>query len=373
MENGESKGRVLITGANGFVGGFLVEAALFEGYEVWAGVRSGSDRSFLDELNKGFGTWFDRYKRYELEAKGIYRVKEDRIRFIDLNYENEEALIQQLVDFKEKEGGWDYVIHNAGITKALDKNDFYRVNAEYTRRLLHALIVSDCKPDRFVLMSSLCVHGNYADKKLYPYMYVEYEPLSPQSDYGKSKLMAERYVREQTEITYVILQPTGVFGPRDRDYFMQFRSISKGFDLSIGVFRRQMLSFIYVEDLATVAMLAMRSWSAVDKTYIVSDGSVCSDKDFGRMIQTLVGRRWVLRLSIPVWMAYVACWVSEKIGQLRKKPSTLNTDKFHILKQRIWICRSDDLATDLYFHPPYALYQRLKQTCMWYADKNWFY
>ena len=41
--------RILITGASGFIGSFLVEKALEEGYETWAGVRKSSSREYLKD------------------------------------------------------------------------------------------------------------------------------------------------------------------------------------------------------------------------------------------------------------------------------------------------------------------------------------
>ena len=41
--------RVLITGAGGFIGGFLVEESLRRGYETWAGVRPSTSRAYLSD------------------------------------------------------------------------------------------------------------------------------------------------------------------------------------------------------------------------------------------------------------------------------------------------------------------------------------
>jgi nucleoside-diphosphate-sugar epimerase len=76
----------LITGASGFIGGFLVKEALDRGHEVWAGIRSGSDCSNLQDK---------------------------RIRFIDLHYENPSSLAKQLKEVKDKCGAFEYVVHNA--------------------------------------------------------------------------------------------------------------------------------------------------------------------------------------------------------------------------------------------------------------------
>ena len=98
--------KILITGASGFIGGFLVEEALRRGYETWAGIRAGSSKAHLQDK---------------------------RIHFIDLKYGDQEALTAQLSDFAREHGAWDYVIHNAGLTKTLDKRNFFRVNAENTQ------------------------------------------------------------------------------------------------------------------------------------------------------------------------------------------------------------------------------------------------
>ena len=120
--------RILITGASGFIGGFLVDEALRRGYDVWAGVRSGSSRKNLSD---------------------------ERIRFIDLRYDDKDALTEQLREVKSVLGAWHYVIHNAGITKAVDLSDFNKINALYTNKLLVALAEADCKPEKFLLISSL--------------------------------------------------------------------------------------------------------------------------------------------------------------------------------------------------------------------------
>lgn len=84
-------------GARCFIGGFLVKEALNRGYETWAGVRSTSSR---------------------------VNLQDERIRFIDLKYSDRESLTAQLADFVREHGPWDYVIHNAGLTRRLIKETF---------------------------------------------------------------------------------------------------------------------------------------------------------------------------------------------------------------------------------------------------------
>ncbi|MBR5928580.1 MAG: SDR family NAD(P)-dependent oxidoreductase, partial [Prevotella sp.] len=100
--------RVLITGASGFIGSFIVEEALQRGMEVWAAVRKSSSREWLQD---------------------------ERIHFIELNLSSEDDLKTQLKDHV-----FDYVVHAAGVTKCLKKEQFYKVNTEGTRHLVQALL-----------------------------------------------------------------------------------------------------------------------------------------------------------------------------------------------------------------------------------------
>lgn len=332
--------KVLITGASGFIGGFLTDEALKRGYEVWAGVRSQSSRTHLQD---------------------------ERIRFIQLNYKDEEALKKQLADFVEKEGAWDYVIHNAGLTKTLDKANFFEVNAENTRRFLHAL-AAQCQPDKFLLMSSLSSFGQGDEKNFTPIRLSD--PQRPNTAYGESKLQAENYVRQQQVIPYVILRPTGVYGPGERDYFLEIQSIQSGFDIAIGHIP-QRITFIYVKDLARVAFDALEKEEIRNREYFVADGDVHTDASFARLIQEILGKKHVFRARVPLSLAHIGCLVSEKIGKWMHKSMTLNSDKYQILKQRNWICDITPLQKDLDFHAEYTLRRGLEESIAWYKKEKW--
>lgn len=333
--------KILITGASGFIGGFLVEEALRRGYETWAGIRSGSSKACL---------------------------RDERIHFIDLKYSDPEALTAQLSEFAREHGAWDYVIHNAGLTKTLDKQNFFRVNAGNTRRLIEALAAADCRPRKFLLMSSLSSYGQGDEKTFRPIRLDD--PQRPDTAYGKSKLEAENCVREQSHFPYVILRPTGVYGPGEKDYFMEIQSVKSGLDLAVGAIP-QRITFIYVKDLATVAFLCLEKEEIRNRHYFVADGDVYTDVSFARMIQDILGKKRVLHARVPLGLVYVACRCSEWIGKALKKSMTLNTDKYIILKQRNWICDVTPLQEDLGFTPAYPLRKGLEESIEWYKREGW--
>lgn len=333
--------KILITGASGFIGGFLVKEALRRGYETWAGIRATSSRENLQD---------------------------ERIRFIDLKYNNREALTAQLADFAREQGGWDYVIHNAGLTKTLDKRNFFRINAENTQNLIEALAAAGCPPKKFLLMSSLSSYGQGDEKTFRPIRLDD--PQRPDTAYGQSKLEAENFIRNQSYFPYVILRPTGVYGPGEKDYFMEIKSVKSGFDFAVG-HTPQRITFIYVKDLARVAFLALENEAIRNRHYFVADGDVHTDESFARMIQELLGKKHVLHARIPLGLVNVACHCFEWIGKFLNKGMTLNTDKYIILKQRNWICDVAPLQDELGFTPEYPLRKGLEESLEWYRKEGW--
>lgn len=333
--------KILITGAGGFIGGFLVEEALRRGYETWAGVRASSSKAHL---------------------------KDERIHFIDLKYADQEALTRQLAEFVQEHGAWDYIIHNAGLTKTTDKREFFRVNADNTHRFIEALNAANCKPRKFLLMSSLSSYGQGDEKTFSPIRLSDAQ--HPNTAYGQSKLKAENYVREQDYFPYIILRPTGVYGPGEKDYFLEIQSVQSGFDFVAGT-TPQRITFIYVKDLATVAFLALEKENVKNRHYFVADGDVYTDEEFVRMIQDILGKRRVLHARIPLGLVHLACVCCEWFGKLLNKSVTLNSDKYIILKQRNWICEVDPLQEELGFVPAYPLSRGLRESIEWYKKEGW--
>ncbi len=102
----------------------------------------------------------------------------------------------------------------------------------------------------------------------------------PNTRYGASKLKAEMQLA-MSSIPYIIFRATGIYGPRDKDYFLMLESVKKGFDFSVG-YKRQVLTFIYVEDLARAIYDALER-SAVGETYNIAEGRDYTQKEFRKI------------------------------------------------------------------------------------------
>ena len=317
--------QILITGASGFIGSFLVEAALAKAWQTWAGIRSSSNKEYLQD---------------------------EHIRFIDLNYADKEKLKDQITQHVSQYGCWDYIIHNAGITKCVKPEDFDRVNYLYSKHLIEALQESGAIPEKFVLMSSLGAHHSGVHTR-----------------YGDSKRKAEDFLKSQSGFPYIILCPTGVYGPRDQDYLLVLKMLQSGWNITAG-FKPQVLSFIYVKDLVKATMLALES-PVTDQLYFASDGNEYSDAEYTAIAKAALGKKRTVQLKIPLCMLQTVSVLSEKIAERRNKPSVLNRDKYEIMKQRDWTCNILPIASDLGFVADYSLKQGLEESVNWYRTKGW--
>ena len=124
--------KILVTGASGFIGSFLCEEGLKRDMETWAGMRAHSSKRWLTDKRLKFAT---------LDMTDPVRLKE------------------QLSAYQQEVERWDVIIHAAGATKCLKREDFDLHNYQCTRNLVTTLEALDMLPKQFLYVSSLSVLG----------------------------------------------------------------------------------------------------------------------------------------------------------------------------------------------------------------------
>ena len=327
---------ILITGASGFIGSFIVEEALRQGFETWAAVRGSSSRQFLTD---------------------------ERIHFIELNLSSEEQLKEQL-----KGHQFDYVVHAAGVTKCLNKADFHRINTEGTQNLVRAIQAIKMPLHRFVYISSLSIMGAIREQQPYTEI-LESDEAKPNTAYGRSKLEAEQWLDTVEDLPYVILRPTGVYGPRERDYFMMAKSIQSHTDFAVG-YKQQDITFVYVTDVVQAVFLACEK-GVTGRRYFLSDGEVYQSSTFSNLIRKELGNPWWIRVTAPIWVLRIVTFIGEYVGHLTGKVTALNNDKYNIMRQRNWRCDIKPAQQELGYEPKIKLEEGVRRSIKWYKDNKW--
>lgn len=326
------KERVLVTGASGFVGYHLIEAALKNNLEVTAAVRKSSN---IDHL-KGFDI------RYTYPD------------FTDIG--------SLATDLKEKQ--FDYIIHAAGITKARSETEYNDINAGYTHNMAAAVLESGIGLKKFVLISSLAAVGPLNDLAG---VITEDTAASPITSYGRSKLLAEENLKVFTGLNYNILRPTGVYGPRDRGIFIFFKQVASGVEPYIGKVQQQ-FSFIYVKDVAQAAIKAL--YAGNYQTFNLSDGCVYDRYQLANTIKNVLNQK-TIKIHLPVNFVKFIAHVAEKYGSLANKAVILNVEKLSELTAVNWYCDITRAKAVLGFDPGYDLKSGVAETLDWYKEHKW--
>lgn len=332
--------KVLIVGAGGFLGSHLLaEAVRRTGIEVYAGVRESTSTR-----------WFPK--------DGVKKVIFDFEDAADV-----ERVLTTTLPAGEK---WDWIIYNLGATKCLRYQEFDHINHGLLRTFVETLERTGMMPEKFLYISSLSAMGPGKDKDYTPFN----EKMIPQPNtrYGASKLKAEMQLQMHS-VPFIIFRCTGIYGPRDRDYFLMMDAMRKGFDFSVG-FRRQMLTFIFAPDLALAAFEALEK-SPVKEIYNIAEPRAYSQSEFRAIVAEKLDKRLIIPVRVPLWGTKAVSWICEKIGVARGKPSTLNTDKYNIMKQRNWSADTRKARDAFGFEAPTPLREGVAQSIDWYRKEGW--
>lgn len=248
--------KIIVTGANGFVGKSLCAALHGQGHTVLAAVRASGSM----------------VKNAEMVTLGE----------IDGNTRWVDAL-----------SGVDAVVHLAARVHVMnDKADdplveFRKVNVDGALNLAEQAAKVGVK--RFVFMSSIKVNGEYtiAGKP-----FSEADVANPQDAYGVSKLEAEQrllLLAQRTGMEVVIVRPPLVYGAGVKANFASMlRAVKRGIPLPLGAIYNKR-SFVYVENLVSLISCCIYHPKASNQTFLVSDGDDLSTSELLRGCAVALG------------------------------------------------------------------------------------
>jgi len=213
--------------------------------------------------------------------------------------------------FKDFQGG-EAIIHLAGkahdLNKVSDPNEYYHVNYELTKKLYDSFLKSDVK--KFIFISSVKA---VADSVKVPLL--ENDEPNPTTDYGKSKLMAERYIQSQplpNNKSYYILRPCMIHGSGNKGNLnLLYQFVKKGIPYPLASFENAR-SFLSIENLCFV-ILNLLNKKVVSGIYNIADDEPLSTNEVVKILANSLNKNPKL-YHIPSGIVYTFAKVGDILG-----------------------------------------------------------
>lgn len=324
--------RVFVTGGSGFIGSALVRRLAGEGHQVVCLVRSPGDASRLGA------------------APGVSAVAGDLLRVESLEAPLREA---------------ELVVHLAGLTKALNREEYLAVNGRATGELARLARRVGVRLERLVYVSSLAVagpRGAAAPAR-------EGDEPRPITPYGESKLLGEELLEGACgDLPWSVVRPPVVYGPRDRDVYFYFKAASRGLVPLLQGGRLE-LSIAHVDDVVEAILLAAFGEAAPGRAFYVSDGGVHTSGELARLLLGLAGGGRTF--PAPDALLRLAGLCGDLKALVTRRPALLSRDKIRESLQVGWVCSIDRIRAELGFAPRIGLEAGLASTYRWYRENGW--
>lgn len=328
---GEQKISV-VTGGSGFVGSNLVDLLIEKGHKVKCIVRKTSNLKWL--VNKS-------------------------VEIIDSGLFDRNGLEKVLVDA-------DYLFHVAGVVKAKKKEGYFQGNVETTRNLLETVLKVNPKIEKIVIVSSQTACGpatieKPCDEKTIPH---------PITTYGKSKIEQEKLAATFMEkLPITIVRPPAIYGERDTEIFLVFKTYQKGLMTLIG-FNKKILNLIHVKDLVDGIYLAATSEKSSGEIYFIGSEATYTWPEVGNAIAKSFGKK-AITLRLPHFLVYTVAAVAQFFSLFSSKAATFNLEKARDFVQEAWTMDVSKAVSQLGYRQNVSLDNGIKRTIDWYKDNNW--
>lgn len=263
----------------------------------------------------------------------------------------------------------DAFVHTAGIVHSFQSNTFYNVNTEATKSLFNKLKRRVPKLN-FVFISSVAAVG---PSQSHENPLTEEDPLDPPSDYGKSKMLAEKFLMKNTpdNWTLTIIRPPMVIGPRDEAVLDVFKMVKSRLVLNTGIQgASKTYSFICVFDLVDVIIKSLEKREQGKEVFFASFPEAVQFKEIINEIADQMKTRFI-SLPLPFFIINIFAKTLRLLNHTFGVDFRLTPDKTHELKPSSWVCSSQKSAEQLEMNYQWDLEKTIEITLKDYKERNW--
>ena len=322
----------VVTGASGFVGSHLVDKLISEGHNVKCILRKTSSKRWLDN------------KPVEIIDCGLF--DRDKLKVV----------------LKDA----DYLYHVAGVVKSKDDEGYIKGNVETTRVLLETLCEVNPKIKRVVIISSQTACGPSLDGSPCTEETLEH----PITRYGKSKYEQERLAKQFMErLPITIIRPSAVYGERDTEIFLFFKTYKQGLMGLIG-FDKKKVNIVHVDDLVKGIYLASVTEASKGQTYFIGSEVHYNWDQIGDVCHKAFGKK-ALTVKIPHFIVYAVAAVAQFFSMFSSSAATFNIEKARDFVQSNWTCDVSKAVKELGYHQAVSLEAGMTRTIDWYCAMKW--
>lgn len=317
--------KLLVTGANGFVGQRLCNRLLSEGYHVRGAVRSSTASASLPE----------------------------RIETVQID------TIGPTTDWAGKLDGIDTVIHLAARVHVMKEttddplSEFRYVNTAGTEHL--ACAAAEAGVRRLVYVSSIKVNG----EQTIGVPFTEHDEPAPEDPYGVSKWEAEQalqWISAESGLETVVVRPPLVYGPGVKGNFLSLlKWVQKGIPLPFGMLRNRRC-LVALDNLVDVLVRCAERPQASGHTFLVADGEDLSTPELLRRVAKALGCRARL-FPVPPFLLRLGAKLLRMEDATNRLCGSLQVDSSKVKKLLNW-------------RPPVSVQDGLQLTANWHLSNR---
>jgi len=312
--------KILVTGANGFIGRALCERMKVEEYHVRGAIRDATQMTLLP---------------LGVEAVQVGSICSE-------------------TNWSKALDGIDRIVHLSARLHVLCENAadpvvaLRKINVDGTKCLAQQAVKAGVR--RFVYLSTVKVYG---EGRATPYN--EKDDPGPMGPYAVSKWESEKVLHAigyETDLEVVIIRSPLVYGPRVKANFLRLlKVVDRGIPLPLASVNNRR-SLIYIGNLVDAIITCIKHPRATGQTYLLSDGEDVSTPELIRLISKAMGRKSRL-FSFPPSMLKTIDKIVGRSAEIDRLIASLCVD-------------SRKIRTVLGWNPPYTSEEGIRKTVLWY-------